>query len=400
MEHAVQPPDTTPEKTQQLNRYVFFLSQDSSNIPLLIDTLQLSLELGAIETAKTLIDEHQENAKHNAGFNALAGHTLLILGQFSEAAEWLLNSISLGEKDPSVYLNLAHCYHFLNAPDRTIAVLNEHTALAELFPSIYYVLYARALHITDQPQLAIDMLEQFHAKNDYTSESAGLLSLILFEQNQQTDKALKLANDALAKNPKAVEALLARTSLHLDAGHYEQALIDIQQATEFHPKVGRAWSSLAQVEFNNLQFREAQVAASKAVVHMTDHIGTWHLLGWAHVMLNELPDALAAFEKSYELDRSFAETHGGLAAVYAHLGESRKANQHIKLADKLDAEGFASTYAKIILLKNNNENEKVNTLFDSFKHTFNSKLDNTPQKLIEKRLYELSKQQSENTKIH
>lgn len=400
MEQAFQHPNEQQENLQKLNRYLHFLSLDSSNITLLIDTITLAIDLGEIKISETLINDHKENAKNVASFNALAGHIMLALGRVEEAVELLTTSVSQGGNDPSIYLNLAHAYHFLKTPDRTISILSEHAELGDLFPSIYYVLYARVLHIVDKAQAAIDLLEKFHAENEYTSESAGLLSLILFEQNQQTEKALKLANDALAKNPLLIEALVARTSLYLDAGYYEQALIYIQQATEYHPTSGRAWSSLAQVQFNNLHFQEAKAAAANAVMHMNDHIGTWHLLGWAHIMLGELPDALNAFEKSYDLDRRFAETHGGLAAVYAHMGEIKKANQHIKIADKLNSEGFASTYAKIVLHNNNSEREKANALFDSVKHKFNNRIGNTPQHLIEKRLYELSKLQSENNKIH
>jgi tetratricopeptide (TPR) repeat protein len=400
MDQIINTSEQLQEKHQKLNRYLSFLSQDADNISLLLDTLKLAIELGEVKAADALVGEHQESCKSNADFNSLAGHVKLALGLYDDAIERLTTAISQGSTDPSTYLNLAHAYHFFNKPDLALPILRDHNELAELFPSIYHVLYARVLHFTDAPELAIKQLEKFHANNETTAESAGLLSLILFEQNDQTGEALKLANDALAKNPKAIEALVARTSLYLESGHYEQALMDIQNAVELYPKNGRAWSSLAQVEFNNFNFVGAKEAAAKAVIYMDNHIGTWHLLGWAHLMLNELPDALNAFEKAYDLDRTFAETHGGLAAVHAHMGETKLANNHIKLADKLDPEGLASTYAKMVLLNRNNESQKANALFNSITNKHNTRLGNSPRNLIEKRLYELSQLQTKSKNLH
>ena len=400
MDQTSQLSDERQENLQRLNRYISFLSQDRNNVSLLIDTIRLAIDLGEIKISETLISEHKEGLKNNSAFNALAGHVMLASGRVRESVDFLMSALNEGENDLSIFMNLAYAYFVLREYEQTLSILDKHIDLVELFPSIYYVLYARILHIIDKPEHAIDMLEKFHAENQITSESAGLLSLILFEQNQQTEKALNLANEALIKNPKTIEALIARTSLYLDTGHYEQALIDIQQATKFHPESGRAWSSLAQVEFNNLNFEAARNAATIAVIYMTDHIGTWHLLGWAHLMLGELDEALSAFEKSYDLDRRFAETHGGLAAVYAHMNQVKKANQHIKMADRLDSNGFASTYAKIVLFSKNNETEKANSLFDAAKNKFNPQINNTPQNLIQKRLYELSKRKLEDKTIH
>jgi tetratricopeptide (TPR) repeat protein len=399
MDHAISTSEYQ-EKHQKLNRYLSFLSQDSDNINLLLDTLKLAIELGEVKSADLLVSEHQENYKSNADFNSLAGHTKLALGLYDDAVELLTTAISQGNVEAATYLNLAHAHHFLGKPELAVSILRDHDELGELFPSIYFVLYARVLHFVEEPQLAITQLEKFHAHHDSTAESAGLLSLILFEQDQRPEDALRLATDALAKNPKALEALVARTSLYMETSHYEQALIDIQNAVSFHPKSGRAWSSLAQVEFNNFHFKEAKDAAAEAVIYMDNHIGTWHLLGWSHLMLSELPEALVAFEKAYDLDRAFAETHGGLAAVFAHMGDVKKANNHIKLADRLDSEGLASTYAKMILLNQNKESEKANSLFDATLNRVNSRLGNSPRNLVEKRLYELSQLQAKSKNLH
>lgn len=377
---------------QRLERFLAFLSHDPENVALILDAIRLSTEVGEIGIAASLLKSKHDICCAHPEFYALAGQAYLIQGRFEEALDMQLRAIQEGYQQPGIWLDLAHTYHYLNKPESAIAVLEKHAAqLKELHPSVFYPLYARLLYIGDNSVGAIEQLEIFHADHETTAVSAGLLSLILFEEDRSPEQALQLADLALQKNPQAIEALIARTSIFLSDGQYERAEFDISRAVEYHPQNGRAWSSMAQVEFSNFKFDKARDAARTAVAYMKDHIGTWHLLGWAHLALNEMDEALEAFKQSYELDRSFAETHGGLAAVYAHLGMRKEALHHIKLAEKLSSEGFAQIYAKMVLLRQNNETQKAEDVFRTMQSKHYTSLNVTPKELIERRLLELVK---------
>jgi tetratricopeptide (TPR) repeat protein len=377
---------------QRLERFLSFLSHDPENVALVLDAIRLSIEIGELEIAESLLNSKHDLCCTRPEFYALAGQVFLIQGRFEEALDMQLHAVKRGYQQPGIWLDLAHTYHYLTKPESAIEVLEQNaTQLKELYPSIFYPLYARLLYIGDNSDKAIEQLEIFHADHEATAESAGLLSLILFEEDRSPEQALQLAGLALTKNPQAIEALIARTSIFLSNGQYERAEFDISKAVEYHPQNGRAWSSMAQVEFSNFKFDKARDAARTAVTYMKDHIGTWHLLAWAHLALNEMNEALEAFKQSYELDRSFAETHGGLAAVYAHLGMRKEALHHIKLAEKLSTEGFAAIYAKMVLLRQNNEAEKADGIFRSMQSKHYTSLKATPKELIERRLLELAK---------
>ena len=126
---------------------------------------------------------------------------------------------------------------------------------------------------------------------------------------------------------------------------------------------------------------------------MPNHIGTWHLLAWTHLMKNNIDQAKDAFDKAYDLDRNFGETHGGLASIYALQGNKELAEKHIKIANRLDPLGFSSIYAQMVLLNLDGRPQEAQNLFEKVKNTEHEVLGTTPNKLIETRLAELASQQ-------
>lgn len=388
------------EQQQKLARYLSFLEYDPENTNLLVDCLQLALNLQAWDEATRLIDKGIPSLSNSAQFLGLAGHVFLALKEYERALTLLTQSLSINPSDAVVLFNTAQCHYYLNQFSVARDILEKNTLLAESFTENYRLLYARLLYQLDDSLAAITQLDLLHSTHEATAESAGLLSLLLFEEGTDNEKAMIMANKSLAKNPKALEALLARTSLHMDLREYDLAFRDIQHALDHYPRSGRAWSSMALIEFNNLKFENARDAAQKAVTYMDDHIGTWHLLGWAHLMLNELPEALIAFQKSYDIDRRFANTHGGLASVYAHMGEIKLANNHIKLADRLDPDGLASVYAKMVLHNKNNKPEEAQRLLAAVKMMPFDASGKTRQQAIDLRIQELSAQNTDQKNIH
>lgn len=388
------------EQHQQLVRYLGFLKYDVNNVNLWLDSLKLAIEIQAWEEAKKLVDTAPQDAYHIADANGLIGMVLLTYGQYQEALAAFLKAQEQGIEQPSIIINIAFCHFYSRQFSQALEILTANKELEKLFPRDYLLLSARLQHHLEGSDIAIELLEKLHANNSPDAESAGLLSLLLFEANHDYEKAMHLANIALQKNPHAIEALLARTSLHLDAHNYDFAEADIRLAVEKHAQNGRAWSSLALLEFNNFNFVQAKEAAEKAVIYMPDHIGTWHLLAWSYITLNQIPEALDAFKKSYEIDDRFSETHGGLASVYALMGETKLANNHLKIAERLDPNSFALVYAKMVLLNSNNQQDKANAVFENLMTRVDSESGKTPRDLMNQRLSELVQKNNKPKSLH
>jgi len=83
---------------------------------------------------------------------------------------------------------------------------------------------------------------------------------------------------------------------------------------------------------------------------MPNHIGTWHVLAWTQLLLADIDAAELSYNKAFELDRNFADSHGGLALIHALKGQTDFAEQSIKRALRLNPDCATAMYAKSILL--------------------------------------------------
>jgi len=95
---------------------------------------------------------------------------------------------------------------------------------------------------------------------------------------------------------------------------------------------------------------DAHALLERASVEMPEHIGTWHALAWCQLMQGDLSGAKRSFDRAFAIDRTFGETHGGLALVFALRGERVQAEESIKRATRLDPKGRSALYARTVLL--------------------------------------------------
>ena len=73
-------------------------------------------------------------------------------------------------------------------------------------------------------------------------------------------------------------------------------------------------------------------------------------MAWNQIVTNNIAGAKASFLIALELDRNFAETHGGLAVIAVLEGRHQEAEQEIKVALKLDPQCFSALYARTLLM--------------------------------------------------
>jgi Flp pilus assembly protein TadD len=92
---------------------------------------------------------------------------------------------------------------------------------------------------------------------------------------------------------------------------------------------------------------------------MPGHLGSWNMLGWIHLLNNDLESARTAFEKANSIDRNFAETHGGLAIVAALGGDWDKATTLTDTALRLAPDSLAGRYAQSLIVAHRGRPEQA-----------------------------------------
>lgn len=88
-----------------------------------------------------------------------------------------------------------------------------------------------------------------------------------------------------------------------------------------------------------------------AVVAMPDHIGTWHALAWAQLLLGDVQAAEASYRSALALDRNFGKSHGGLAIVELLTDRLPEGEASMNRALKLDPGAVSGRYAKSLWLQ-------------------------------------------------
>lgn len=371
-----------------LARFVGFLQHDPSNLSLRCQTVATALQLQQWHVATSVVEEGLRLHPNAPELLAHAGFLALRNNDYLQAEQDLSAASAAGMTAAGVIYNLAFARFQLKKFDAVVESTSALLARKELTGDAG-LLQARALHYLGKLDDAIALLESIQADVGERDDISSVLSLLLYEVDRN-DEALVLANQVLSGSSAPLEALLARGGSLVEMNRFDEARVDYERATALYPNTGRAWSGLAQVAFHDMQLDQALSAVEHAVQHMPDHIGTWHIKGWIHILQPDVAAAKHCFDKAYELDRNFGETHGGLAVCYAMTDEVDSAERHIKLAQRLDPLGFSAIYAQMLLLKKQGKSEAAEALFNQVMNTVHAGLGVAPNELVKRRLEELA----------
>lgn len=352
--------DIATTDATRLTRLLGFLERDPSNISLLLDALALTISSGDMHQAQHLIAHIESQQIEDPTVWAHMTHLQLLIRNFAAASEYGDKAIQAGIDHPAVLLNTAYGHFYNGDYTSSAAILVKLTAQNDASTDTL-LLHARALHHQTASEHAEQLLTRALQLEPEHVEANGLLALLRYEHDDN-DGALRLAHDVLAQNPNQLDALLACGAVHFELGNIEAARKTWLHTVAAYPTCGRAWSGLAQVEFNEMEFADAEAHLQTAVTYMPDHIGTWHLLAWIYILRGDSVLAREALDKSYALDRTFGETHGGLAVVDVLDGKLDAAQLGIRRALKLNPEGMSARYAEMLLLQRAGKTTEANAL--------------------------------------
>ncbi|WP_349735278.1 tetratricopeptide repeat protein [Pseudomonas jessenii] len=354
--------DNTSAEHNRLARLLAFLGHDPTNLTLLVDALSLAIDLGDIFYGQQLIDHIKTQAIEEPNVCALAAHVSLQARQYAAAGTFGNQAIEGGIEHSAVIFNTA-LGHFHSGD-----YASTHTLLSRLSndpqsPASLLMMHARALHQLEETEQAEVLVVRARQQEPEDTEIRGLLALLQYE-NDNYSPALITAHETLADDPDQLDALIACASVHFEQNNITASRNAWLHTVTAHPECGRAWSGLARLEFNELEFEQAEGHLKTAVQFMPDHIGTWHLLAWIYILRRDSIRAREALECSYALDRTFGETHGGLAIVDIMDGMKERAKKGIRRALKLNPQGLSAQYAEALLLHEAGQPEKAAQVID------------------------------------
>jgi tetratricopeptide (TPR) repeat protein len=352
-------PQSSRPDLSRLTRLLKYLEQDGDNLRLRKDAICQACNSGLWTIARDLIDGGLEAAPAHAELLAWRGAASL-KGQRYETAEAQMSAaVALGLETAEIRYNLA-CAHFMQRHfDAALKELSAPLLPFELPRALK--LRARCQHFLGQLDAAINSCRLYLRQVAQDPEAHGLLALLLYDHGEH-EAARGHVEVALAQDQKQQEGLLTRASLQFDSAEYESARRTYEELIRAHPQCGRGWLGLGLIKLKDMQLQAAKHDIEVAANQMPDHIGTWHVLAWIHLLLGDVLSAELAFDKALELDRNFGESHGGLAVVAALEGRLSDARLSIKRALRLNPQALSARYAEWLILRQQDRIQEADAL--------------------------------------
>jgi tetratricopeptide (TPR) repeat protein len=180
-------------------------------------------------------------------------------------------------------------------------------------------------------------LERALGLNPNYSDALALQSIVAVVQNEK-EKALDLAQKAVAADPNSASGRIALSYAQQSNFDLESALASLQQAVQLRPETALAWARLAEVWLSFGRLDEALEAAKKAVMLNPDLSRTQTVLGFAYLTQVNTEDAKKALERAIELDQADPLPRLGLGLARLREGDLHEGRREIEIAVSLDPE--------------------------------------------------------------
>lgn len=340
---------TNTEPHNKLQRLMALLAADPQNRALRSDCVALALQQRDYNVAQQLSEAALVRDPMDAQAKFERASALMGLRQFEAALVNLTELTQGADTDPAVSQNIGLCHYLL-----------ENYAAAR--PHLETV-YAKGVHSTDLLRLLLSTLHHVGAVDEavkiassvddtakHDGSLAGVLALLYLDAEQPA-QAARWSARALVANPNSVDGLVVQGTLRVGAFDLPTARQQFEHALSRAPTTARAWVGLSLASLAENDFVQARSQIEQGLRYMPQHVGSWHVLAWIDLMQGRLNEAHASFERALELDRNFAESHGGLAAIAALRGDRATAERLADIAERLNPHCLAAKFARSTLLK-------------------------------------------------
>jgi tetratricopeptide (TPR) repeat protein len=348
----------------RLDRLEGYLKADPGNPQLLAEAFETALQCRQWDRAAFHLQHGKALEADALSWRLKEGDFLLAQGLYPQARAALKALQHVDQAPPEftavVLHNLAYIEFRQGRYAECVAELSEYMegsadALATSLPArLLRQLWLRSLHRTAELDRARNWIREAEKTQSLDPDSAAIASLIAIDAGDAAS-AQRLASLALRdaqmqrSSDVPAELFVTQLTLALGARKADEAIAWADQALQRNHSDGRAWSGRAFALLLKGDLKLARQDFVRALQGMPGHIGTWHGQGWAELLDHDLDAAQASFAKALEMDRNFAESHGGMAVVLALKQQTHEARQHAERAVGLDKNNLSGRYAEALL---------------------------------------------------
>ena len=375
-------PDPIPEALQ---RYISYIRFDPDNESLHVSAIECAMgSRMPIASIKSHLSAALAQFSDSSQLKALEGRIALAEGDFKHAQE-LYQALLLNHPNEAALIHdLAYAHMQQGQFEAAMQTLDAYKeALSDFAPA--YILHARCLHNLERFDDAEAILTPL-TKNEQAPMYASALLALLKQDKGDAQGAAELGKKVVDSDIAVFEGCLAYAEATASLGDVPAALEFYQQAVALSPRSGRALSGLAQAQFYEFDFANAERSVAQALSDMDTHVGTWLMAGWIALANNQTELAWERFERGYLLDKNFGDSHGCMAVRFIKTNEMEKAERHIRLGEMLDPNSYAVQYAHMLMAERAGDKQAYDARFSAIKNTPFHANGVIPQTLIDERM--------------
>jgi tetratricopeptide (TPR) repeat protein len=331
----------------ELQSLLRMLQTDPNNALLRSHFVRSAIAVGEYEHADQIVDTRLREVPTDPHALFDSATILMARKQYQDAILQLQSLLNSGQRHAGIFFNIGLCHYCLGEYAAAREPLQEAYELGERTPGLLRLLISSLHHLGLMDEaVALADAHSEAAHND--GPLAGVLALLYLDA-EQAGPAARWARVALKFNPSSVDGLTVQATLHIAQMRTEEARREFDQILQLAPQAGRAWLGLGTLALLAQDLPRAKELFHTAVKYMGGHVGTLHMLAWTELAAGAYIGAQRAFEDALALNRNFAETHGGLAALAALRGDREAAQRSIEVAERLDSECLAAQLARALL---------------------------------------------------
>lgn len=173
---------------------------------------------------------------------------------------------------------------------------------------------ARLLSEHDRLDQALHRLAAIRVRNPQVHALVIQVEADLLIRAEQLEDAMRLYDDALAREPDHSDLLYARALLAEELGRLDQAEADLRRLIELEPDNAHALNALGYTLADRTQrYDEALALVQRAIALAPDEPAIIDSLGWVYYRMGDHDQALKYLRQAFELLKD--------AEIGAHLGE-------------------------------------------------------------------------------
>jgi tetratricopeptide (TPR) repeat protein len=341
------PQSTRAAADARLAKLKRWLAQDPANARLRRDCLDTARAAGDYTYIKELAEERLAAAPGDSEALFDRATALIGLRDFQGAIAILRG---LDTSIPGVRFNLGLCHTLLGQYAESRPLLAAGYEAGERSADSL-LLYLQSLHHLGEYEAAAEVVNSNEVEFRSSAALAGHAAMLFVDHGDKA-AAGRWIKTALDLDPDNVGGLVAQGILLSEAFDVPAAIPVFERALARAPETGRAWLGLGSMVLLAQDLPRAADHFARAIQLMPTHLGSWHLFAWTHLVGGNIDEAERAFQQAMQIDRTFSETHGGLAVIAAIRRDRAAAERGIEIAERLDSNCNSSQYARAVLAGN------------------------------------------------